>query len=282
MLNNLRNAGKPLYGFLLLKLGWQSELLISAVKTVSPTTRVMLRGWRNNEPGFDWLKMTRDIGRQYAVDYFRTWVHGDNLLADYHQVINEPGGDIYPPVQVADFWHGVMDVAKEFKPQRLHLGIGCFSERNPALPTDANRVFKDYWTHPATHAMLRRAKNEGHVLMLHEYVIDKENRQGTCYPWTKDGWQESRLYRHQLVYRLLPADLQDLPLWIGEVGDLSSLQCGITKFVDNLRLYMDAVAGDDYLKVAALWTVGKAASKEWEKDQLNGHLYAISDLLIKG
>jgi hypothetical protein len=163
MLNNLRNAGKPLYGFLLLKLGWQSDLLIEAVKTVSPQTKVMLRGWRANEPGYDWTKVNRITGNKHATDYFNTWYHGDNLKADYHQIINEPGGGICPPVQVADFWHGAMDAARARG--NLKLAILCYSERNPALPFETSRSHNDYWIHPATIAMLRRAKAEGHVLM---------------------------------------------------------------------------------------------------------------------
>jgi hypothetical protein len=85
-----------------------------------------------------------------------------------------------------------------------------------------------------------------------------------------------------MVYNVLPSDLQDLPLWLGEVGDLRSLQCGgVAPFIENLRLFRQATRNDTYLKVAALWTVGYSASEEWRQDNLSGSLWAISDFLIK-
>lgn len=270
----LNTAGIPLYGFLLLKLGWQSDLLISQVKAISPQTKVMLRGWRTNEPGFDWEKVTRADGYAYAEEYFKTWVHGDNLLADYHQIINEPS-DICPPVQVANFWHGAMDAAAEHNPS-LKLGILCYAERNPPLPTDIGKPHKDFWTSKAIHDMLRRAKREGHILMLHEYVIKGDTEQGVCYPWGKDAHQSTRLYRHQIIYSLLPPDLRDLELWLGEAGDLRSLKCGVDQFVKNVNRYMDGIAEDDYLKSVNLWTIGHAASEQWLRDRLDA---AIPDLL---
>lgn len=253
-------------GILLCKLWppWTSDYTVKAIKDRSPETKVMYRVKRANEPGFDWTRVTRADGINYTRQYYAECDTPDLRQADWDQIINEPGGGICPPVQVSEFWHGAMDIAAE---KGRKLGILCYAERNPPLPIiNANQPHNDFWVHPATIALLRRAHREGHVLLLHQYVIDPQQRQAVCYSWEKDHWQQDKLYRHQLIYKLLPPDLQTLPLWIAELGDIGNTKCGADHLKRNIRYFMDATREDKYLFTASLWTWGNGGSSEWLGD----------------
>lgn len=277
-LAELHKAGRPMNGFVHVKLGWQSDFTIADIKRASPSTKVMYRVFRHHEPGFDWTKVGRMNGQLYADQYYAECDSPDLRAAEYDQIICEPGGGICPPVQVANFWHGAMDVAHS---KGRKLGILCYAERNPPLPgINANQPHSDFWLHPATVEMLRRAKREGHVLLLHQYVIDPIQRQAVCQSWEKTDWQQDKLYRHQLIYNLLPSDLRTLPLWIAELGDIRTPKCGGEHLKQNIRRFIAATTGDAYLFSANLWTWGSGGSAEWMQDDLGGLTGAYVDAVL--
>jgi hypothetical protein len=279
-LGELHKAGKPARGITFVKLhpAWSSDYSVADIKHASPSTKVMYRIYRQGEPGFDWTKVTKQDGVNYANQYYAQFDSADLRAADYDQIINEPGGGICPPVNVAAFWHGCMDVAAQ---KGRKLGILCYAERNPPLPViNANQPHSDFWLHADIVTLLRRALREGHVLLLHQYVISPEQKQGVCMSWDKTDWQQDKLYRHQLIYKLLPGDLQALPLWIGELGDLSSPKCGADQLKLNIRKFMAATANDKYLMAACLWTFGTAGSQEWVNDDLSGLTSAYVDAVL--
>jgi hypothetical protein len=277
-LEQLAKAGKPMAGILVVKLNWQSDFSVRDIKTRSPKTKVMLRWFREREPGYDWTKVTRQDGINYANDYYNQFDGEELRLSDVDQIICEPGGGICPPVQVSEFWHGVMDVAAK---KGRKVGILCYAERNPPLPIiNANQPHNDFWEHPAVIAMLRRAMREGHVLCLHQYVFTPDQKQGQCYPWDNSAWQQDKLYRHQLIYKLLPPDLQALPLWVVEWGDLRTPRCGPDSLKRNIQAVMRDIANDKMLYTICLWTCGHGGSPEWMMDDLTQLTPAYVDAVL--
>lgn len=264
-LDRLVKAGRYMAGLTFVKTGWTSDFSVANIKSLSPKTKVVYRIWRQNEPGYDWNKVWRSDGIAHANDYYSQFDSADLRLADYDQMINEPGyGE---PTHVAAFWQGVLDVAEQ---KGRKITLFNYAERNPPLPIiNANQPWSDFWKSPAIVALLRRAKAGGHIMLLHQYVINESNQQqGTCFDWQKTTFQQECLYRHQLIYKLFPADLQDMPLWIGELGDIQMPKCGPEHLKDSIRKFKAATAHDSYIVAAALWSWGNGGAPEWLNDDL--------------
>lgn len=170
--------------------------------------------WENAYPQYkQWtVPDLRQAGRDFANIYIADFITDipDNRLADYHEINCEPS---YGP-GTPSFWQGVMDV---FEANNLHCTVGNWSVFHPPLPGERDasglRAWDTFWTWPETIDMVRRVKAGGHCLGLDEYI----------YPDPGGSWLDPAcMFRHDSIVKLLPADLQDVPIYMLEFGTVEN------------------------------------------------------------
>ena len=188
--------------------------IFAAVKSVSPNTVTIARIY-TGQPTVDDERQHPSAyvyGRQYAeLVYSRV---KDPAHTDYIESENEPNdhyGDLTRFIQRLNaFLAGFAERARElgFKPVGPNFSVGypeCYIQG-----TDYE-LWPNAWQGLADG--LREIKKSGGALGLHEYG----------WPDLLAGWSDSKqlgytIGRHKAVYRCLPPDLQDLPLYLTEYG----------------------------------------------------------------
>lgn len=234
--------------------GAPMALSASMIKSVSPKTIVAARIFTGNNYSTNWDTATRADGDAY-YQQFRGSISSVIRQADFIQIMdtNEMGlGD-----GVNKWWMGAMDAAER---DRVKLAVYVWAMGNPPLPGDPDR-FADFWLRPDTIELLRRIKTNGHAFCLHQYAP-----MGQDDPSWRDIWTSQR---HKKVYALLPADLQDLPVYILEYGDTQYGLKGPVVFERNLRNSYDEFSTGPIV-YAALWTLGDTGG--WSKDRLENYM----------
>lgn len=259
---DLLRTGK-IKGVTLVRSGWQNEIKVSEIKQCSENIKVLLRwyasGWENRQ--IDWSNPNlAAVGDQWVNDYvYRGLFSGDpvdSLLADYHQIINEPGYGL----GTSAFWLGALGAANRIK---IKLGVFCFSNGNPPLPNEDNSPW------PSLYPVMRQAKDQGHVMMLHQYTL----------PERGGNWDEPwGIMRHKKLYSMLPDDLKQMPLVVGEFGDRYALGKGIPNFINNVKIASDQLKPDSFIISSNLWTVGGMGA--WTSDLIDAALPDLKSYLV--
>lgn len=267
---DLLKTGK-IGGVLNMRVNRDNDLTASEVKAVAPAVEVCERFWfddktspsgRNFTP--DWSQRDlQQVGYDWCKEYFDTFP--TDRKSNWHQIINEPS---WGP-GTASFWQGAMDYADAI---HVNLGLLCISNGNPPLPYETQRNdYREFWIDPDILAMLRRGKKRGDVMLLHEYVLPQE--QGL--PWT-DDWC---ILRHKRVHDVLPDDLKDMYIIVGEWGDTHGTAYGNQHYADNLKQGLALVKDDAYLRWLAWWTWGATNEQQWGKDKIEGAKIEIMGVL---
>lgn len=266
MLQVTATAGKPIPGVKLVKMGggFSNGLQVADVKLVSPTTKVCVRplydDWENRAKQIDWINGDHYAqGRAFGEEYVSRFANGDNLLADYHQIICEPPDADGAIWQV--FWTGVLDAVAG----KIKVAVGCFSVFHPPLPGETDkgiiRPFDQFWKTASVMAFLNRVQREGHILALDEYI----------YPDPGGSWMDKNsILRHQQVYALLPQGLKSLPLWIMELGTAVANKMSEAEYMAGVTAWDAAVRNDNYLVVGLGWSDGGAGG--WGDSLLDSKL----------
>lgn len=267
---DILRTGK-IHGVLNMRVGRDNDLTATEVKAIGGNIEVCERFWfddktspsgRNFVP--DWSKHDlRQVGYDWCKEYFDTFKIDHK--SEWHQIINEPG---WGP-GTASFWMGAIDYAETIN---VNLGLLCISNGNPPLPYEVQRNdYREFWIDPEILAMLRRGKQHGDVMLLHQYVLPQE--QGL--PWT-DDWCVAR---HKRVHDVLPDDLKDMGLIIGELGDTHGTAYGNQHYADNVKQWLALVSNDIYLRWGAWWTWGAVNEGQWGKDKIEGAKVEIAAAL---
>lgn len=274
MLQITASANKPIPGVKLIKMGggFSNGLQVADVKLVSPKTKVCVRplydDWENHAKQIDWVNGDhRAQGVAFATEYVNRFANGDNMLADYHQLICEPPDA--DGVKWAAFWNGVLDAVAG----KIKVAVGCFSVFHPPLPGETDRgvirPFDQFWITTDVLAFLNRVQREGHILMLDEYI----------YPDPNGSWTDKNsILRHQQVYALLPRGLRSLLLWLGELGTAFANKTSETNFMSGIASWDAAVKNDTYLVVGPTWTDGGGGG--WNDSLLDSKLDARQKYLL--
>lgn len=253
-----------------MKMGWDSELRVAQIKAVSPTTEVLCR-WYNKAwegRGVDWNSGTAEQGAAWVAEYFDSFGDSDTMLADLHQVINEPG---YGPA-TAPWWNGALDEADR---RGVKLAVGCFAYYHPPLPGEMEagqpRRYNDFWRWPKVNTLLHRVKTGSHALMVHEYILPD---------WGGSWTDRANILRHQQILAATgDTTLKGLRIVVGEFGTGVAAEVATVDLIAGFRAADEAMAGDDAVWVAA-WTDGAGGNPAWEMAQLDRHREAIKAYLL--
>lgn len=274
MLQVTATAGKPIPGVKLIKMGggFSNGMQVADVKMVSPTTKVCVRplydDWESRAKQIDWINGDHHAqGVAFAQEYVSRFANGDNLLADYHQIICEPPDA--DGAKWASFWNGVLDAVTG----KIKVAVGCFSVFHPPLPgeTDQGKVrpFDQFWKTIEVLAFLNRVQRDGNILLLDEYI----------WPDPGGSWTDKNsILRHQQVYDLLPQGLKSLPLWLGEQGTAFANKTSEADYIAGLTAWDAAVRNDKYLVVGPGWTDGGGGG--WGDSLLDSKLDARQRYLL--
>lgn len=257
---DLLHTGK-LGGVLNMRVARDNDLTATEVKATAPTVEVCERFWFDDKVSPsgrafvpDWTQRNlRQVGYDWSREYFTTFKVDRN--SNWHQIINEPSWGL----GTASFWMGAMDYAETIN---VNLGLLCISNGNPPLPDEMSRAdYREFWVDPEILMMLRRGKKRGDAMLLHQYALPQEQGKAWADTWCA--------LRHQRVYAVLPDDLKDMPLIIGEFGDTHGLAYGTQHYIDNLKQALSLVQNDTYLRWLALWTWGCVNEVQWGKDKID-------------
>jgi len=263
LLEATSRAGKALPGMTLVKYGWSGEMQVGDILAHSPNTRVMLRhyvqAWDGQGPDWSQLNLYA-AGANFMSLYYSTCLsqNADSKRATWHQIINEPGYG----AGTASWWTGALDVAESLG---LKLAVGCFGTGNPKLPDETGNIW------PSLYDLLRRVKARGHVLMLHQYID----------PDPGGAWDSLwEPLRNEKLIPLLPSDIQDVPVAIGEFGTRFGSKLNDADLLAGLKTAEASFVNDRNVIYAGCWTVGGAGA--WADSLLDGHLAALKAYLLGG
>lgn len=118
---------------------------------------------------------------------------------------------------------------------------------------------------------LQEAKKRGHYLSLHEY-----GGVGTDIKTLK-GTQPFHALRYRKLYEtiLIPNDA-DAPLLLTEIGQAGGFDfLGARTLVEDMRWYDSELARDDYVKGAAIFTLGR-----WYQSNFQAGLPALAEYIV--
>jgi len=249
----LAKAGKPipLVTALFVSSGARAftvqQLRDAGIKTI--IARLFVNGDYHADDVGGWNKTTRTHGQQYFAKY-KHLISGDMARADFVQIadLNEPGEG----TGINAWHHGILDGADD-----MGIKLACynFSVGNPA---DLG-----FWQWQSTRDLLRRIKQYGHALCLHQYAFHDQ--------WTN----EDLIMRHLRIMPLLPPDLQDIPLYFNEFGE-SWIAPGTPavrnpeRYAARMRTAQAALSSGYNVQGAALWSLGDSGG--WARDRLEGVL----------
>ncbi len=228
-LKTLSDAKKPIKGVTLVKFSTGFDnMSVASIKDASPTTKVLLRwydkGWEQRP--IDWnTKDLTQVGKDWVQAYHDEFLRGDDFLADYHQVINEPS---YGP-GTATFWEGAIEKANELK---IKLAVGCFANGYP-----------DLGLIPQLAKIFSAMQSTGHIYMRHGYVLPDPGGD-----WTSDWTME----RYRREYTALGTVI---PVILGEFGTFAATKYSKEDYIAKLALAEQAMANDP-VEFASLWTAG--------------------------
>lgn len=267
-------AGKPVRGCTLVKFpvtSWQGQMTIAGIKQASPPTKVVLRvyvpAWEGTGP--DWsLPDLYQVGNAFAKRYYDTVLKNnpDNLLADYHQIINEPTALLGPGA--ASWWSAVLDV---FDSHNLKVAVGSFATGNPKLPDESG----SHWD--AMYPVLRRIQHvdpdgRHHVLALHAYV-DPDPFGSWSDPW--------ETIRDEMLTAELPVEFRHIPIALIEFGTRFATRYSVADYMVGLKVAEAAFADDTNVEFINLWLCGGAGA--WQDSEIgNDKIDEIQNYLIRG
>jgi hypothetical protein len=276
MLKRLHYAGRPVPLVTLVFVEGRAAFTVQQIREASPSTVIIARDLRgldyHAEDKGGWDRATRADGRAY-FDANAAGLTADMRRANYIQIrdLNEPGEG----TKINDWMHGMIDGANALG---VKVCVYNFSVGNPGLPGDklrdgSPRPYRDFWTWSSTHELLRRVKREGHAFCLHQYTNDK---------WTDDY----TILRHRRIYKLLPADLQDLKVWFNEYGESYKFpgtrpDRDAERYRGNLRTTQQAMKDSPGDGDVALWTIG-LGSDEWIPDRIDHVLGVAEQVALEG
>ena len=243
---------------------------VAEIKRRSPQTVVIVRLLDGNDYRWNAKTLTRADGLKYYND--TKWrITADHRKADAIQLwnINEPAID--DGDGVANWWLGVLDGAEA---DGIKVAVLCWSVGYPPLPKERDtagnlKPGQGFWASAKTHELLRRVKAKKHFFLLHQYLqqFDFDNT-----------WD---IRRNERIYANFPADLKDVPLWIGEFGWswLYNQPAKSADALDRLLTTMQVHYGNvGYIKGTALWTLGDSGG--WTRDMWDAYLYVYRSWLF--
>lgn len=262
---------------------------VGEIKVASPQSIVIARDVRGDDYQGGNIGGWDNATRAHGLDYFNhhiDFLNDDIRKADFIQVrdVNETGEGY----GINAWWQGMLDGADR---AGVKLAVYNFSVGNPSLPGERDasgklRPYNDFWKWQSTVDLLRRVKRDGHALCLHQYAYWDQWGKMMRTP-SGDAVENTLLYRHRAIFRVLPADLQDMKVYFNEFGEAHLAEGTPTdhspeRIRERFTTAQHELDGDIGDPVASTWTLGTAGDSKWDKDELTSVMGVIEDVGLRG